>query len=401
MRVGINAHLLAFSGNYRQAGLSRHIYELLMRVPRCAPGDEFVAAVGNRPIPDAARDAAPPNLLFSGSLLPTERAPVRIAWEQAAMPLWARRERLDLVHCPVNVLPLLSRVPSVLTIHDLIFMRYPQGYKPAKRLYLTMMTRLSVRRARRVIAVSEATRADVLHYLKVKPGRVLTVYNGVGEEFIPIEDAKVAQFKREQGLTGRVLLFVGTLEPRKNVETAIRAFSLFANDPEMRDVTFAIGGSKGWYYDTIFAEAERTGLAAEGRVRFLGRVGEAELPLWYNVATAVVYPSRYEGFGLPALEAMRCGTPAITSTAEALREVVGDAGLLVDPNDVEGWASAMRTLLEDDTQARALGKRGRTRAARFNWDACARETLEVYRSVLGRATAKNRSRIHNPTTRSE
>jgi glycosyltransferase involved in cell wall biosynthesis len=381
MRVGINAHLLAFSGNYRQAGLSRHIYELLMRVPRCAPGDEFIAAVGNRSIPDAVHDAAPPNLRFTNSLLPTERAPVRISWEQATMPLWALRERLDLVHCPVNVLPLLSRVPSVLTIHDLIFMRYPQGYKPAKRLYLTMMTRLSVRRARRVIAVSEATRADVLYYLRLKPGRVVTVYNGVGEEFTRLERAKVEQFKGEQGLTGRVLLFVGTLEPRKNVETAIRAFSLFANSPEMRDVLFAIGGSKGWYYDTIFAEAE--------------------LPLWYNVATAVVYPSRYEGFGLPALEAMRCGTPVITSTAEALREVVGDAGLLVDPDDVEGWASAMRTLLENNDMAREMGERGLRRAERFSWDTCARETLGVYRSVMGRATSERRSRTNYPTTRSK
>jgi glycosyltransferase involved in cell wall biosynthesis len=150
----------------------------------------------------------------------------------------------------------------------------------------------------------------------------------------------------------------------------------------MEDVQFVIGGSKGWYYETIFNEAERSGLVREGRVRFLGRVPEEELPLWYNVASVVVYPSRYEGFGLPALEAMSCGTPVITSTTDALREVVGDAGVSVDPDDVTGWADAMRSLLTEGNLARRLSEQGLKRAATFSWDRCAKETLGVYRSVV-------------------
>src|SRR5688500_2074568 len=141
MRVGINAHLLAFSGNYRQAGLSRHIYEIVTRVPQCAPRDAFFASVGRAPVPAGAQAQLPPNLTLLRSRFPTHVAPVRIAWEQTALPALALRKRLDLLHCPVNVVPLLSPVPTVLTIHDLIFLRYPQGYKPAKRLYLTWMTR--------------------------------------------------------------------------------------------------------------------------------------------------------------------------------------------------------------------------------------------------------------------
>jgi glycosyltransferase involved in cell wall biosynthesis len=281
-------------------------------------------------------------------------------------------------------------VSTVLTIHDLIFLRYPQGYKPAKRLYLTWMTRLSAKHARRVIAVSETTRRDVLELLGVPSRRVVTVYNGVGEEFKPVTEAEATEFREEKELGERVVLSIGTLEPRKNLETTIRAFSKLAREPEMADVQFVIGGSKGWYYDTIFKEAERTGLVREGRVRFLGRVPEEELPLWYNVASVVAYPSRYEGFGLPALEAMACGTPVITSTTAALREVVGDAGISVGPDDVTGWADAMRSLLTEGDLARRLSDGGLQRAATFSWDRCARETLGVYRSVVGSRTTNDK-----------
>jgi glycosyltransferase involved in cell wall biosynthesis len=325
----------------------------------------------------------PSNLDLLPSRFPTHSAPVRIAWEQTILPLMALRKRFDLLHCPVNVVPFFSPVPTVLTIHDLIFLRFPQGYKPAKRLYLTLMTRLSARRARRVIAVSEATRQDVLELLRVAPRRVVTVHNGVGEEFKPMAEAAGTEFREEKELGERVLLFIGTLEPRKNLETAIRAFSILAKEPGMEDIQFVIGGSKGWYFDTIFNEAERTGLVEGGRVRFLGRVPEEELPLWYNVASAAVYPSRYEGFGLPALEAMSCGTPVITSTTAALREVVGEAGLLVGPDDVAGWAGAMRSVLTNRDLAQSLAEHGRKRAATFSWDKCAQETLKVYRSVAG------------------
>ena len=290
----------------------------------------------------------------------------------------ARRARFDLLHCPVNVVPLLSPVPTVLTIHDLIFLHYPQGYKPSKRLYLTWMTRLSVRRARRVIAVSEATRQDVLEMLGVPARRVITVHNGVGESFRPLPTEEIEEFRRAKNIKGRVLISIGTLEPRKNLETAIRAFTHIAHEPGMGDVQLAVGGSKGWYFDTIFAEAERSGLIESGRVCFLGRVPDEELPLWYNIASASVYPSRYEGFGLPALESMACGTPVIASTNEALREVVGDAGLTVDPDDISGWMNAMHSILDNQELAQRLSQEGLKRAAAFSWDRCARETVQVY-----------------------
>jgi hypothetical protein len=170
MHIGINAHLLAFTGNYRQAGLSRYIYEIVVQLPLHRPHNKYTAFVGSSPIPsDLPR---PANLTFSPSRLPTVRAPIRIGWEQTVLPLATLRQRLDLLFCPVNIRPVASACPTVITIHDLIFLRYPHAFHPLKRLYLTAFTGWSARHARHVIAVSEATRQDVIKLLKVPATRM-------------------------------------------------------------------------------------------------------------------------------------------------------------------------------------------------------------------------------------
>jgi glycosyltransferase involved in cell wall biosynthesis len=384
MRIGINAHLLAFSGNYRQAGLSRYIYELLLRLPAIDSTYRFTGFLGNGPLPGNFVRAKPANLRLSRSRLPTGSAPVRIAWEQIALPVVSARERLDLLHCPVNVRPFLCPCPSVVTVHDLIFLRYPEKYRPSKRRYLEAMTGWSARHAAQVIAVSEATRQDVISLLGVDPARVTTVHNGVSEQFRPVSEDEISAFKSDKDLEGRVVLYLGTLEPRKNLVTLMRAFGMLAQEPECRDVSLLIGGSKGWYYDEIFAVAERLGLAASGRVRFLGRVPDEELTLWYNSADIFAYPSLYEGFGLPALEAMACGTPVIASNTSSLPEVVGDAGILIGPEDVDAWCAAISRLLADKGASDELREKGLMQAGKFSWDQAARETAAVYGRVIGR-----------------
>lgn len=383
-RIGINAHLLAFTENYRQAGLSRYIYEMVSQLPRTQPGWDFTAFVGNGRIPRNFLSAMPPNLDFAPSRFPTVRAPVRIAWEQTVLPAASARAGLDLLFCPVNVRPLVSSCPTIVTIHDLIFLRYPASFHPLKRAYLSAMTGWSARHAAHVITVSETTRQDVISLLGVRPGRVTAVHNGVGTQFKPCSPEEVAAFRRDKGIEGRIVLYIGTLEPRKNLTTLIKAFAQMAKAPDMADVNLAIGGSKGWYYDEIFATAEDLGLTGSGRVRFLGRVPDEELPLWYNIAALCAYPSLYEGFGLPPLEAMACGTPAVVSNTSALPEVVGDAGLLVDPEDTGAWTRAMRRVLTDTELAQRLSTEGITQASRFSWERTARETATVFRKVLGR-----------------
>lgn len=377
MRFAINAHLLAFSADYRQAGLSRYIYEMVRLLPAALPGDRFTAFVGNAHVPFEFAATLPVNLRLSPSRLPTQRAPVRIAWEQAVLPFAARRVRSDVLFCPVNVRPLVAPCPTVVTIHDVIFLRYPGAFHPLKRLYLRTMTGWSARHADRVITVSEATRQDVITLLGVSPERIVAVHNGVSEQFAPRPEQEKRDFLGRQGISGKVVLYVGTLEPRKNLTTLLQSFASLASRPGTEDVTLVIAGSKGWYYDEIFATAERLGLGASGRVRFLGRVPDEDLPLWYNVATVFAYPSLYEGFGLPALEAMACGTPVVVSSTPALREVVADAGVTVDPGDIAGWAAALERLLSGGPEAERLRELGRRRAASFTWERSADATARV------------------------
>lgn len=384
MHVGINAQLLASTSDYRQAGLSRYIYELLAHLPGAEPDLRLTAFVGRGQLPDTLRS---PDLEVRVTGLPTLNPVVRIAWEQAALPFAVRRSRLDLLHCPVNVRPLASPAPAVITVHDLVFLRYPQSFRPFKRSYLTVMTRWSARHAAHAIAVSESTRSDVIRLLRVPAHRVTCVYNGVASHFRPLPEEALQRFRAENALAGRIVLCVGTLEPRKNLVVLLQAFRALAEDPQFADVTLAIGGSKGWYYQEVFATAERLGLTSSGRVRFLGRVPDEDLPLWYNVAAVFAYPSKYEGFGLPVLEAMACGAPVIASNTSSFPEIAGGAATLVDPEDVGAWSEAMRRLLGSPELARRCREAGLTQARRFDWRRTARETAQVYRRTLGLESA--------------
>lgn len=382
MHVGINAQLLAFTGDYRAAGLSQHIEDLITGLLALADDTRYTLYVG-----PGARDRP---RSFARSLRaeiretrwPTLQPEARIAWEQVALPIRARRDALDLLHCPVLIQPLLAPVPTVVTAHDLIFLRYPDRFPRLKRLYLRALAARSLRGARRVIAVSEATKRDVTALLGIPAEKITVVPNGVDtRRFYRRPPEKVAAFRAEHGLPERMILYVGTLEPRKNLPLLLRAYA--AARADLGGAQLVIGGGKGWYYEEIFRVARELGLTdGPGAVRFAGYVPDGELPMWYNSATAFVYPSEYEGFGLPPLEAMACGTPVITADRAALPEVVGDAGLLIDPSSADALAEALRAVLCRPEVAGRLAAAGVARAARFPWSATAAATLAVYHAAL-------------------
>jgi len=369
IHVGLNAHLLLLSGGYRSAGITWYIYNLIRHLPEADPGIAYTVFT-------AERGCTFEQTTVRWSRWPTWHPPVRILWEQVVQPRAVRRAGVDLLHAPAFVGPLLGSCPTVVTVHDLSFVLYPQNFRAGNRLYLRTMTRLSVRRARRLIAVSESTKQDLVHYYHLPPERIDVVPNGVDDRFRPWPEAQVAAFRAARGLPERFLLFVGTLEPRKNVAGLIRAY---ARLPQPRPPLMLVGG-KGWLYDEIFALVESLGLG--GKVHFVGYVPAEDLPGWYNAAHLFVYPSLYEGFGLPPLEAMACGTPVISSTTSSLPEVVGRAGLLVDPGDIEALAEAMDRLLNDEDLHAALRTAGPERAAAFSWRETARRTALVYRRAL-------------------
>jgi glycosyltransferase involved in cell wall biosynthesis len=289
----------------------------------------------------------------------------------------------DVFHATDHVLPPLRRTPSVFTVHDLAFLVHPETHLRSNRLYLAAMLPRYVAAATLVVADSEATRRDVLARFRVAPDKVRVVPLGVEPAFAPVALAEArALVARRHGLTAPYLLSVGTLEPRKNLRGLVAAYrALLQRHSDLP--LLAIAGAEGWLYGDLYRLVQREGLA--GRVRFLGRVADADLPALYSAAAAFVYPSLYEGFGLPPLEALACGTPVVCSNRSSLPEVVGDAALLVDPTDAGALAGALARLLADEPLRRELRARGLARAARFTWERTATETLAAYHEALRRA----------------
>lgn len=296
-------------------------------------------------------------------------------------------QQMDLLHGLAFATPLASACPTVVTVHDLSFLRFPDAFRRFNRLYLGAVTRVSTRKAARVITVSESTRQDVIRWCGVPGERVVVVPNGVTEEFCPAPPAQVAEFRARRELPERFILFLGTLEPRKNLKRLLDAYAIWLRShgtPPVDAPLLVIAGAKGWFYETIFAQVND--LALNDRVLFPGYVPADELPWWYRAAELFVYPSLFEGFGLPVLEAIACGTPTITSNTSSLPEVAGDAALQVDPIDSEALAAAMARVLAEPALAEQMRAAGLRQAARFSWTRTAAETTAIYRTVLGART---------------
>lgn len=302
----------------------------------------------------------------------------RILWEQMALPILAQRQQIDLWHGLAYALPLASPCPGVVTVHDLSFLRHPQAFNRSNRLYLSRIVALSCRRARRVIAVSEATAAEVHELLGVSRSKIDVVYNGVNDEFRQLPPSAVDAFREQAGWPERFILSVGTLEPRKNYPVLIRAYARY-RQISPQPLPLVIGGGKGWRYEDIFALVHE--LEIDHVVHFLGYVPAAQLPWLYNAATLFVYPSLYEGFGLPVAEAMACGTPAITSTASSLPEVAGEAALTVAPGEIDELAYVMHDVLSSEERMHAMQQAGLAQAQRFQWQTTAAQTAAVYARV--------------------
>jgi glycosyltransferase involved in cell wall biosynthesis len=376
-RIALNAQLLSFSASYRQAGISRLIHATIQGLQAVDEQNEYVVYAGDRRVPDGFvrnkrwRIAVPP--------LPTRRRPLRILWEQAVLPWSVLRDRADLLHALAFVSPLVCPRPQVVTVYDLSFLLYPAVFNRLNRWYLSAMTPVSVRRARRVIAISESTKRDLVRLAGVAAERVDVVYPALEPGIRRIEDSQaLAAFRRRHDLPEHFILFVGTLEPRKNVAALVQAYSLLRR--RGIDHALVLAGSKGWRYEEIFAAIEASGVAQD--IVLPGYVARDELPLWYSAADVFAYPSLYEGFGLPVLEAMACGAPVITTNVSSLPEVAGDAGLLVDPADVAGLADAIAHVLGSQAVRGDMRAKGMQRAALFTLERMARATCAVYSRAL-------------------
>jgi len=377
MHIAINAHLLAHTRSFRRAGVSNYIEALLTHLGALDRHNRYTIYT-TRGLNSTAL-SLPPNFVVRPSRLPTINPRVRIPWEQLLAPLLLRLGRADVYHGVLNVVPLLCPVPSVVTIHDLSAFLFPQTFRRVNRVYTQWAIRVACRRATRILAVSEATKSELVRWLGVAPERVVVTYDACEERFAPSDPTAIEAFRRRAGLPERFILFVSTLEPRKNVPTLLDAYARIAAST---DAPLIIGGSKGWLYEPIFAKVEALGLS--DRVRFVGFIDGADLPLWYAAATVFTLPSLYEGFGMPLLEAMACGTPVVTTTSSSLPEVVGDAGLTVSPTDADALGAALLRALTDADLRAEMRERGLRQARRFSWRATAEQTLATYQDAAGR-----------------
>jgi glycosyltransferase involved in cell wall biosynthesis len=380
LRIGINALFL----QQPATGTGQHLFHLLQGLDQHDRENTYVLLS-----PRFRRAAAPRfpelsprfrNVQGVGALVRLGDNFEKLWWEQVGLLQACRRERLDLLHCPYFASPILSSIPTVVTIHDVIPLLLPEyGARLAGRLY-TALAALASKRARAIIAVSECSKRDIERTLGLPSERVHVIGNAVDESYQPIRDPRLLSAVRERyGLGERFILYFGGFDVRKNVRRLIEAYARIR--PHLDEpYQLVLAGRLHLIGHPLYPDPRPLvrELGLTGDVVFTGQIREQDKPPLYSAATIFAFPSLYEGFGMPVLEAMACGAAVITSNCSALPEVAGDAAVLVDPHSTEAIATALLELLRDPARRAALGEAARARAARFSWGAVAQQTMQVY-----------------------
>ena len=366
MRVAIDTRKI------HDFGIGTYIRNLLRQLARIDQNTEYILLCREPDLGIAAQLG--PN--FRGVVEPSPNYSLR---EQIHVPWVLRRERPDVYHAPHYVLPPAVRCRSVVTIHDCIHLMFPQ-YLPNRAAYAYARASMwaAARRSDRILTVSEASKRDILHFFNVKPEKIVVVYNAIDEHFraTPSEE-QVARIRERYQLDHKFVLYVGNIKPHKNLVRLIEAFSQLRRTHD--DLKLLIIGDEISKLPALRRAVHRNKL--HKFVRFLGYLKDDTLTVLYRLASVFVFPSLYEGFGLPPLEAMASGTPVVTSNVSSLPEVTGDAAVLVDPYDVDSISDGMRRILDDPRLAEELRIKGLKRAHEFSWERSVEKTQRVYREV--------------------
>ena len=367
MRIGIDARLVF----YNRAGIGQYILRLVEALAVLSPNDDKFILLQSRKDNSTIINS-------NGFVRKSLWTPSHNRFEQPALSFEVSRLKLDLLHSPDFIPPFKRNCRSVITIHDLAFLLYPHFLTKESARYYGQIDQ-AWRKTDHIIAVSEATKQDSIKMLGVPEKKITVIHEAANPIYRPMPDEEALQrVKTKYKLDKDFILFVSTIEPRKNLPSLLQAYRQL-RDQYKRDEILVLAGSRGWLWEEVYETVSHLNL--EEHVAFLGRVPSADLVYLYNAARLLVHPSFYEGFGLTPLEAMTCGTPVIVSNTAALPEVVGDAGLMINPHDVEGLTVAMwRVLTEEELRQDLIGK-GLKRAAQFSWQKAAEQTLEVYHKV--------------------
>jgi len=366
-RIGIDARL----AYYQHGGISRTILELLKGLAGQDPRNVYLVLQSYK---DSRELIYAPNQRKVRCLTPSHHRLERLAMAVELAP-----QRLDLLHSTDYIPPYKLGFRSVISVHDLTFLRYPETMTPDSRRYYAGQIEASVRTADHILASSASTRIELLDLLRVPEDKVTAVHLGVHSEFRQQPEETIQTVLERRGLPRGYLLFVGTIEPRKNINGLLQAYAILRE--HMPDIPpLVLVGRRGWLVDAIYQTRDDLGLA--NHTIWIEDAGDDIMTALYSGASVLCLPSFYEGFGFTPLEAMACGTPVVVSNRASLPEVVGDAGLLCEPDNPESIANALERLLTDSTLAEEFRKRGLRQAATFTWEKTVRSTLAVYRQVL-------------------
>jgi glycosyltransferase involved in cell wall biosynthesis len=382
MHIGIDAHAIGA----RQGGNETYIANLIKSLAEIDGDNLYTIYLANAGAAAQWRESFTTRYKnFSVRLLPPPtplvRVPVYLTYELFRRPV-------DVLHVQYTAPP-FCRVPVIVTIHDLAFERMPETFTRRGSFQLKLTVRRTAKKAARVATVSEYSRQDLLDIYKLSPEKVVVTYNGVESSFTPRPSVpnEAEEVRRRFGVTRDFLLAVGSLQPRKNLVRLIRAYARLRSERENFSPQLVIVGRKLWLASEIFDEVKRQRWADD--VILTGYVADEDLPALYRAARAFVYPSLFEGFGLPPLEAMACGTPVVTSDISSLPEIAGDAALLIDPNDEHALANALIEIMNNDRLRAELREKGIAQAKKFTWRDAAEKTLRLYREAYMAFKEKN------------
>ncbi len=359
---------------YEQGGgIGRYVRELVAALARQPAEFDYRLFV-------SGADQLPPLPGSNFRWCPTRISPRWLAriWGRARLPLPVElfTGAVDLYHATDFVLPPTRARHTLLTVHDLSFVRVPETASPSLKAYLDVVVPRSVRRADHILANSQATKDDLVALYDTPADKITVLLSGVDARFRPTDDPSIRQ---KYALPDRPYLFsVGTVQPRKNYVRLIQSLAVLRE--RGRDIDLVIAGGKGWLDDPIYAAIQK--LKLDDYVHLIGFADDADLPALYSAALITAVPSLYEGFGIPVLESMACGTPVVTSTISSLPEVAGDAALLVDPTDLDALIAALDRLIGSESLRREFAARGLARAQTFTWERSAQQLNDIYRRLL-------------------